>query len=219
MSDLSLLRLLDLAVGVALVAAVVVLWRRGLRAIVDALAVQGGAVAAVALLLGLREGRLELAVVAVLIFCVKALAVPTVLRRMLHDDPLARETSPVVNVPASLVIAALLVALAFLATNSVVALAPSSALRALPLGMAVSLVGFFVLVTRRKAVSQVVGFLLLENGIALVALLGTSGVGLTVEFGAALDVLLAVLVLQVLATRMRAKFGSLDLDQLRELHD
>ena len=85
--------------------------------------------------------------------------------------------------------------------------------------MGVSLVGFFVLVTRRKAVSQVVGFLLLENGIALVALLGTSGVGLTVEMGAALDVLLAVLVLQILTTRMRAKFGNLDLDQMQELHD
>lgn len=219
MSGPTLVRLLDLAVGAALVAAIIVVWRRGLRAIIGALAVQGGAVAAVALLLGIREGRLELVAAGLLIFCVKALAVPTVLRRMLHDDPLARETSPVINVPASLGIAALLVALAFLATSSVVALAPSPALRALPLGMSVSLVGFFVLVTRRKAVSQVVGFLLLENGIALVALLGTSGVGLTVELGAALDVLLAVLVLQILATRMRAKFGSLDLDQLQELHD
>jgi len=219
MSDPLLVRLLDLAVGAALVAAVVVLWRRGLRAIIGALAVQGAAVAAVALLLGLREGRLELLVVGSLIFGVKALAVPFALRRMLRDDPLARETSPLVNVPASLVIAAVLVALAFLSTSSVVALAPSPALRALPLGMGVSLVGFFVLVTRRKAVSQVVGFLLLENGIALVALLGTSGVGLTVEMGAALDVLLAVLVLQILTTRMRAKFGNLDLDQMQELHD
>lgn len=186
---------------------------------IGALAVQGVAVAVVAVLLGLRETHVELLVVGLLIFGVKGLAVPIALRRVLRTDPSARETSPLLNVPASLVLAAILVALAYLATRSIVTLAPSPTLRALPLGMGVTLLGFLVLVTRRKAVSQVVGFLLLENGIALVALLGTSGVGLTVELGASLDVLLAVLVLQVLATRMRAKFGSLDLDQLQELRD
>jgi hydrogenase-4 component E len=85
--------------------------------------------------------------------------------------------------------------------------------------VAVVLVGFFVLVSRRKAVSQVVGFLVLDNGIALVAFLATAGLPLIVELGASLDLLLAVLVLQVLAARMRTKFGGMDLDQLQELHD
>jgi len=65
----------------------------------------------------------------------------------------------------------------------------------------------------------VVGFLLVENGITLVAFLATSGVPLVVELGASLDVLLAVLVLQVLTARMRTKFGDTDLNRLRELHD
>ena len=64
-----------------------------------------------------------------------------------------------------------------------------------------------------------VGFLILDNGIALVAFLATAGLPLIVELGASLDLLLAVLVLQVLAARMRTKFGGMDLDQLRELHD
>jgi hydrogenase-4 component E len=81
------------------------------------------------------------------------------------------------------------------------------------------LIGFFVLATRRKAITQVVGFLLLDNGIALIAFLATAGLPLVVELGAALDLLLIVLVLQVLAARMRTKFGALDLDQLQELHD
>ncbi len=81
------------------------------------------------------------------------------------------------------------------------------------------LVGFFALVTRRKAVSQIVGILLVDNGIALVAFLATAGVPLIVELGASLDVLLVVVVLQVLTTQMRARLGSLDLDQLTELHD
>ena len=81
------------------------------------------------------------------------------------------------------------------------------------------LIGFFVLVTRRRALSQVVGFLLLDNGIAATAFLATAGVPLIVELGVSLDLLLVVLVLQVLTARLRATFGDTDLDELRELRD
>ena len=81
------------------------------------------------------------------------------------------------------------------------------------------IIGFFLLATRRKAVSQIVGLLLLDNGVTLATFLLTAGVPLLVEFGASLDVLLIVVVLRVLATTMRSRFGPFDLDQLRELHD
>jgi len=61
--------------------------------------------------------------------------------------------------------------------------------------------------------------LMLDNGIALVTFLATSGVPLAVELGIAFDVLLAMFILQLLTTRIRTKFGGTDLDQLRELHD
>ena len=99
------------------------------------------------------------------------------------------------------------------------ALDPSPETAAIPIGVAVALIGFFVMAARHKAVTQIVGFVLIDNGIALVAFLATTGVPLVVELGVALDVLLAVLILQVLTTRMRAKFGVMDLDQLQELHD
>ena len=71
------------------------------------------------------------------------------------------------------------------------------------------LVGFFALVTRRKAVSQIVGILLVDNGVALVAFLATAGVPLIVELGASLDVLLVVVVLRVLATQLRSRAWAL----------
>lgn len=81
------------------------------------------------------------------------------------------------------------------------------------------LIGFFALATRRRALSQITGFLLVDNGIAATAFLATSGVPLIVELGVSLDVLLAVLVLQVLTTRLRTAHGVADLDELRELRD
>lgn len=219
MSDTLFIQLLDLAAGLMLACAFVTLWRRSLVAIVRALAVQGAALAAVPLLLGVHESDVEPIVVAALVLGLKAVVIPRVLLRIVTRSAETREVEPVVNVTASLLAAAALTLLAYATTRDLVALDDAPEIRAVPVGVAVSLIGFFVLVSRRKAVSQIVGFLLLDNGIALVAFLTTAGVPLVVELGVALDVLLAVLVLQVLTARMRSKFGALDLDQLNELRD
>jgi hydrogenase-4 component E len=124
-----------------------------------------------------------------------------------------------VNVSASLLIAAALTLLAYAVSQPLVALSPSATTQAIPVGVTVVLIGFFVLVTRRRALSQLVGFLLMDNGITTVGFLTTSGIGLIVEAGVSLDLLLAVLVLQVLTARMREAFGDTDLDELRELRD
>jgi len=210
---------LGLAASVVLLAAVVILWRRSLHAIVRALAVQGVALAAVAAVLGFHHHDVGLLVVALLVLTAKAVVIPLLLLRVVHVDPASRETQPLVNVPASLVAAGVLTFLAFAASRSVTALVPNSAGRLIPIGLAALLVGFFALVTRRKAVSQIVGVLLVDNGVALVAFLATAGVPLLVELGASLDVLLAVIVLQVLAIQLRSRLGSFDLDQLTELRD
>ena len=81
------------------------------------------------------------------------------------------------------------------------------------------LYGFLLLATRRHAISQLVGFLVLDNGIATVAFLTSRGVPLVVELGASLDVLLVVLILRVLTARINVEFGGADLDDLTELRD
>lgn len=219
MTDTAYVQLLDLSAGLVLVCAFVVVWRRGLVAIVRTLAVQGGALASVAVVLGLHEHTVEPIVVAALVLALKAFAVPRVLLRVVGTGDVVREADPLVNIPTSLVGAAVLTLVAYSTTRDLVAVSPTPATRAIPIGLAVVLIGFFVLATRRKAITQVVGFLLVDNGIALIAFLATAGLPLVVELGAALDLLLVVLVLQVLAARMRTKFGALDLDRLQELRD
>lgn len=215
----SSVQVLDLLCGGILLTAVLILWRRELAAIVRLLALQGAFIAGLALVVAAREGGVVPYLVALGLLGLKAFAIPMVLRRVLADSGEARETEPIVNVAASLLAAALLTLLAYVVSQPLVALAPSPATRALPVGVAVVLLGFFVLVTRRRALSQVVGFLLLDNGIATTAFLAASGVPLVVELGVSLDVLLVVLVLQILTARMRQTFGGTDLDELNELRD
>ncbi len=212
-------QLLDLLCGGVLLTAVLILWRRELRAIVRLLALQGAFIAGLAALVAGKEGGVAPYLVALGVLALKTFVIPGVLGRVLADSGEARETEPLVNVAASLLAAALLTLLAYVVSQPLVALAPSAATRALPVGIAVVLLGFFVLVTRRRALSQVVGFLLLDNGITTTAFLAASGVPLVVELGVSLDVLLVVLVLQILAARMRLTFGGTDLDELNELRD
>ncbi|MFE1312515.1 hypothetical protein [Streptomyces sp. NPDC058755] len=223
-------QLLDLACGAFLLAAVIVLWRRELASIVRVFALQGFALAAIAVLLGAHEERWDLVAVGLGIGALRAGVLPYLMRRALaalsrdrqrygDEGAETRETQPLVNVAASLLTAALLTLLAYAVARPLTELNPTPATRALPVGLAVVLIGFFVLVTRRRALAQVVGFLLLDNGITATAFLATSGVPLIVELGVSFDVVLAVLVLQILTTRMREAFGTTDIDDLRELHD
>jgi hydrogenase-4 component E len=211
--------LLDLACGAFLLTGMLVLWRRDLAAIVRLFALQGIALAALIVVLGAYEHDAELVAVGLGVGALRAGLLPYLMRRALIAGGAAREVRPVVNVATSLLVAAVLAMLAYAVAQPLVRLSPTPATQAVPIALTVLLVGFFVLVTRRRALSQVVGFLLMDNAITMTAFLTTSGVPLVVELGISMDVLLAVLVLQVLTTRMRAAFGGTDLDELRELHD
>jgi hydrogenase-4 component E len=218
-NDAVYVQLLDAACGAFLLTGVLVLWRRDLAAIVRLFALQGAALALLIAVLGVHEKDAEVVVLAAGIGVLRVLVLPWLLRRAMAGGGPGRETQPLVNVATSLTIAALLGLLAYAVTRPIVRLDPAPATHAVPIALTVVLIGLFVLVTRRRALSQIVGFLLMDNGITAVAFLTTSGVPLIVELGVSLDVLLAVLVLQVLTARMRDAFGDTDLDDLRELRD
>jgi hydrogenase-4 component E len=220
MDETLFVQLLDLACGGLLLTAVLVLWRRELAVIIRVFALQGVALAVLVGVLAAHGSSPELWAVATGVLVLRAGVLPHLLRRALSASGEGRrETRPLVNVAASLLAAAVLTLLAYVVSQPLVELAPSPATQAIPVGVTVVLIGFFVLVTRRRALSQLVGFLLMDNGITAVGFLTTTEVELIVELGVSLDVLLAVLVLQILTTRMRETFGGTDLDELRELRD
>ncbi|MFC5993460.1 hypothetical protein ACFQE5_04425 [Pseudonocardia hispaniensis] len=220
MSDALSIQLLNLAAGGLLLTSVLALWRRELPVIIRIFALQGLALTGLVGVLAVREQSAELAAAAAGVFVLRVGVLPWLLRRALAASGAdRRETRPVVNVASSLLAAAALTLLAYAVSQPLVRLVPGPATHAVPVALAVVLIGFFVLVTRRRALSQLVGFLLMDNGITAVGFLTTAGIALIVEVGVALDVVLVVLVLQILTGRMRETFGATDLDELRELRD
>jgi hydrogenase-4 component E len=212
--------LVDLAAGGLVLAAVLIVWRRDLGAIVRLLAWQGAALAAIPILRGAHGGDRALIGVGVAVLVLRTVVLPRLLARAVGPESQShREATPLVNTATSLLITGVLTLAAFAATRPLVNLQPAATTTAVPAATAVVLIALLVMVTRRHAVSQAAGFLMLDNGIAATAFLLTAGVPLIVELGASLDVLFAVIVIGVLTGRLSRTFGGADLDALQELHD
>jgi hydrogenase-4 component E len=220
MTDVNFAILIDFAAGGLTLAAVLIVWRRDLRAIVRLLAWQGLALAAIPIVRGLHDSDAALVAVGGAVLVLRAAVLPWLLARALAAEQQAqREATPLVNTATSLLITAALTVVAFAITRPIVNLQPTPIVNAVPAAFAVILIALFVMITRRHAVSQAAGFLMLDNGIAASAFLLTAGVPVIVELGASLDVLFAVLVIGVLTGRLRRAFGGADLDRLQELRD
>jgi hydrogenase-4 component E len=210
-------RLVILESSLVLVFGLVVLWRRGVPAYISAFTWQSLVLATVAATVGWFGHDHELYVVAGLLVLVKVVAIPRLLGRMERRFRTERELAPYVNTATSLVVAGLLVLFGYAIMRPVVAASQLPTRTAMPLAMGLVLVSLFVIVSRKKALTQVVGFLMLENGIALLAILGTYGIPLIVELGVFLDALMGFLVMQIVVYRIHDTFDTIDVDQLDRL--
>jgi hydrogenase-4 component E len=210
---------LALAASGVLVCAVSVLWLTTVGSVIRAVAVQGTALGGVALILGVHDHDEGLVATALVVLALKGGVIPVLLGRSGRPDGAVRESRPLVNVPASLVAAGGLIVVALVTTRGLAHFVGTRTGMLVPIGVATLLLGFFVLVTRRRPVFQIVGLVMVDNGTALSAFLLTAGVPFLIELGVSLDIFLGVVMLMVLTRRLHAEFGDVDLDELQELRD
>ncbi len=191
--------------------------RRDLAGQVRIFAVQSLTLAIAAAVVGAFTGSIELAGVALMLALLKVFIIPRVLNRAVVKIGLQRAALPYLSTPATLVVCGSLVVIAFYVMAPIAASNPLPTAEAIPIAFAGVLVGFFVMVNRRRALTQILGFLMLENSIFLLALLATYGVPFIVEMGVFLDVLVAVLIMEVFIYRIKENFDSIEVDRLGRL--
>ena len=217
MNDVLFAQLSTLGASLVLLFGIILLWRRSLSAYVRAFQQQSAVLSLLFVVVGYFGQAPELYLVAVILFALKVLLIPRLLRRLQNQVGIGREVTPYLNVATSLIVAGLLVLLAYVLTRPVVLASTLPTRSGLPLAVALIFVGLFVVITRKKALTQLVGFLVLENGIAMLAVLGTFGIPLIIELGVFLDLLMGFLVMQVFVYHIQDTFESLDVDRLHEL--
>jgi len=157
-----------------------------------------------------------------LTFVFKALALPVLLERIVARVGIRQEIEPLINVPLSVLISGCLTLVGYIVAQSFYHPDETSAPAALghntlAIAIALFLIGFFMMLNRRKALSQVLGLLCMENGLFLAAISLTYGMPLVVEVGIFFDVLVAAMVLGILVYRIGSTFDSMDVSKLRRL--
>src|SRR6266545_1864240 len=213
MSAEMLSKLVNLLSFAALGLTILLIIRTRLEGQVQAFALQSVVLALLAVLIAVYSGSVELFGVGVALAVVKVVIIPRVLNRAVAKIGLSRVAAP------SLIICALLTIIAFYVMTPIAASNPLPTADAMPLAFASVLIGFFIMVNRRRAVTQILGFLMLENGIFLLALLATYGVPFIVEMGVFLDVLVAVLIMEVFVYHIKDNFDSIDVGELGKLKE
>lgn len=149
---------------------------------------------------------------------VKAVVLPWFLAWAIREAAVRREIEPIVGFIASQLLGALALALAF-AIASRLPLPTAQQPLLVPVSLATLMIGFIVLTTRRKALTQVVGYLILENGIYLFGLTQTESVPFLIELGVLLDVFVGVFIMGIVVFHINREFDSLDATRLTELTD
>ncbi len=185
-------------------------------------AAQSLLLAAIAGMVAHFNGAAHIYAAAVLTLVVKTVLVPILLERLVERIDIRREIEPILNVPLSILISGGLTLIAYIVAESFhrpeqAGGAANLGHNALAVAISLFLIGFFMMINRRKALTQVLALLSLENGLFLAAISLTYGMPLIVELGVLFDVLVAVMVLGILVYRIRESFESMDVSRLRRL--
>jgi hydrogenase-4 component E len=181
------------------------------------LALQGVLLAAAAGAVALAEPSVHSYIAVAITALVKAAAVPLALRYALRRVGRGSGAEIVLSRKLTFLLAVALILVAFYVTGPTASIGADLAPHALPAAVSLVLLGLLTMATRRKALAQVAGLVMLENGIYLAALVVTRGLPLAVELGVAVDVLVGVLVMGLVVQQIERTFATIDTDRLRAL--
>ena len=215
-------RIITMMAALVLVLQIMMVAQRWLVTNIRAFGVQSFLLASIAATIAYFNHAPQIYFVAALTLVFKAILLPLVLERLVAKIEIRQEIEPFLNVPLSVIVSGLLTLLAYLVAESFrrpeEAIGPASlGHNTLAVAIALFLIGFFMMVNRRKALTQVLGLLSLENGIFLAAISLTYGVPLLIELGITFDLLVAVMVLGILVYSIRETFDSMDVSKLSRL--
>jgi hydrogenase-4 component E len=209
---------MNLFIGLAMGLNLLALASSRLPSVIRAAAMQGMVLGILPLLLE-HHFQWMVGVVAVGTIAVKGFVIPHLLRRALRAANIDREVRPLIAFVPSLLLGAA-ATIGAVALGGVLPLRPEQTGSLLVPGSFATVVGGFLMIMgRSKAISQVCGYLILENGVYLFGLLLINSTPLLVETGILLDLTVAVFVIGIIMDRIQKEFDSLDTNQLTTLHE
>lgn len=212
-------QLINLMASLMLLIAFAMLAQRRIKSLIYLFAWQGMVLAVNSLIVGWYTGHGELYLSAFFTVLLKVAALPAALLYLIRRLEIQWDVETLINIPTTLLVAIVLVVFAFNLALPISQLAGTITRGTLGIAIAVVLLAFLMMITRRKAVPQVIGFLAMENGLFFAATSATYGMPMVVELGILLDVIVGVLILGIFFFQVREAFDSLDLKHMEQLKE
>jgi hydrogenase-4 component E len=212
-------QLINLLAALLLLLSFAMLAQRRVRTLIDLFAAQGLALATSTAIVAYATNQPHLYQSAALTLILKVILLPWLLYRLIRRLDVRWDVEQLINIPTTMLVGIVLVVFAFNLAVPISQLASTVTRATLGIAMACVMLSFLMMITRTKAIPQVIGFLSMENGLFFAATSATYGMPMVVELGIALDVLVGMLILGVFFFQIREQFDSLDLKHLEKLKE
>jgi hydrogenase-4 component E len=212
-------QLINLLAALLLLIAFAMLSQRRILSLIYLFAWQGFVLVLSTTIVAYSTGQHHLYYSAALTLILKVFALPWILHRLIIRLNIKWDVETLINIPTTMLLGIVLVIFAFNLALPISQLASTVTRNTLGIAMACVLLAFLMMITRRKAVPQVVGFLAIENGLFFAATSATYGMPMVVELGVALDVLVGTFIFGIFFFQIRETFDSLDIHHLEKLKE
>ncbi|HJV68158.1 formate hydrogenlyase [Ideonella sp.] len=214
-----LTQFVNLLGALLLILAFAMISQRRILSLIHLFTIQGATLVLATTVVGYVTHQPHLYLSAAVTFVLKVLLIPWLLHRVIDRLNIRWDVETLINIPTTMLIGILVVIFSFNLAIPISRLSSTLAGGTLGIALACVLLSFLMMITRAKAVPQVIGFLAMENGLFFAATSATYGMPMVVELGIALDVLIGVLILGVFMFQIREQFDSLDIRHLEKLKE
>lgn len=211
--------LIELCPALLLLTGILIAAFQDLRAQVSILRVQGVVLGLLPGLLAIEAHSVALAIAGALELGIRGILLPGLLMRTVKRLPLEADPTKVRNTTSSFLLSGILSVIAYLVFLPLTHATHTTLAQSSFIGLALICLGMQVLLMRRRAVGQIIGFLMIDNGIDAFGFLATLGVPFVLELGGSLDLVFVILILAALTNRMVIKFEGTDIDELSALRE
>jgi hydrogenase-4 component E len=212
-------QLINLFAAALLLLSFAMLTQRRILSLINLFAAQGFVLFLSTTLVAWLTGQHHLYGSAALTLALKVIALPWILHRLIRRLNVKWDVETLINIPTTMLVGIVLVILAFNLALPITMLAGTVTRATLGIALACVLLSFLMMITRSKAVPQVIGFLSMENGLFFAATGAVYGMPMVIEFGVALDVLVGALILGIFIFEIRERFDTVDTRHLERLKE
>jgi len=212
-------RTVDILAVLMLMSTIVLIGSSRLRVCIWAYALRSFVLALVSGLIAYFSGIHHIYVATGVSIALKVIVIPGFLFYIINKIKIKEDVESFINYTLSLLIACGLILIAYYSTESILKFENVFMRHCLPVSLAITLLGFFVMISRKKAITQILGLLAMEDGLFFAALSTSYGMPLVVELGVFFDILVSVIIMGIYVYRIKETFDTIDTDSLRELRE